>query len=63
MSKGSKVHHTELNTLNVHMSKELKASLIYTVGPNTKYSNYIELGIKCSNYNRIRFRPWNYKKL
>ena len=39
MSKGSKVHHTELNTLNVHMSKELKASLIYTVGSNTKYLN------------------------
>ena len=36
MSKGSKVHHTELNTLNVNMSK---ASLIYTVGSNTKYSN------------------------
>ena len=39
MSKGSKVHHTELNTLNVHMSKESKASSIYTVGSNTKYSN------------------------
>ena len=63
MSKGSKVHRTELNTLNVHMSKELKASLIYTVSPNTKYSNYIELGIKFSNYNRIRFRPSNYNKL
>ena len=63
MSKGLKVHRTELNTLNVHMSKELKASSIYTVGPNTKYSNYIELGIKCSNYNRIQFRPSNYKKL
>ena len=49
----SKVHHTELNTLNVHMLKKLKASSIYTVGPNTKYSNYIELGIKCSNYNTI----------
>ena len=24
MSKGSKVHHTELNTLNVNMSKESK---------------------------------------
>ena len=39
MSKGSKVHHTELNTSNVHISKESKASLIYTVGSNTKYSN------------------------
>ena len=39
MLKGSKVHHTELNTLNVNMSKELKASLIYTVGSNTKYLN------------------------
>ena len=39
MSKGSKVHHTELNTLNVHMSKESKASSIYTVGSNTKYSS------------------------
>ena len=60
MSKGSKVHHTELNTLNVHMLKELKSSLIYTVGSNTKYLNYIEFGIKCSNYNTIRFRPSNY---
>ena len=63
MLKGSKVHHTELNTLNVHMSKESKASSIYTVGSNTKYSNYIELGIKCLNYNRIRFRSSNYNKL
>ena len=39
MSKGSKVHHTEINTLNVHMLKESKASSIYTVGSNTKYSN------------------------
>ena len=60
MSKGSKVHHTELNTLNVHMSKELKASSIYTVGSNTKCLNKIEIGIKCSNYNTIRFRPSNY---
>ena len=51
MSKGSKVHCTELSTFIVHMSKELKASLIYTVGPNTKYSNYIEFRIKCLNYN------------
>ena len=63
MSKGSKVHWTELNTLNVHMLKESKASLIYTVGPNTKYSNYIELRIKCSNYNRIQLRPSIYNKL
>ena len=63
MSKGLKVHCTELNTLNVHMSKELKASSIYTVGPNTKYLNYIEHRIKCSNYNRIRSRPLNYNKL
>ena len=42
MSKRSKVHHTELNTLNtlnVHMSKESKASSIYIVGSNTKYLN------------------------
>ena len=48
---------------SVDMSKESKASSIYTVGPNTKYSNYIELGIKCLNYNRIQFRPSNYNKL
>ena len=39
MSKGLKVHDTELNTLNVHMLKESKASSIYTVGSNTKYLN------------------------
>ena len=27
------------------------------VNPNTKYSNYIEHRIKCSNYSRIRFIP------
>ena len=45
MLKGLKVHCTELNTLNVHVSKESKASSIYTVGPNTKYSNYKDLRI------------------
>ena len=35
----------------------------YNVNPNTKYSNYIEHRIKCSNYSRIRFIPLNYNKL
>ena len=51
----------------LHLIKQIKcrdverveSSSIYTIGPNTKYSNYIELRIKCSNYNRVRFRPSN----
>ena len=35
----------------------------YNLNPNTKYSNYIEHGIKCSNYSRIRFIPSKYNKL
>ena len=35
----------------------------YNVNPNTKYLNYIEHQIKCSNYSRIRFIPLNYNKL
>ena len=35
----------------------------YNVNPNTKYSNYIEHRIKCSNYKRILFIPSNYNKL
>ena len=34
----------------------------YNVNPNTKYSNYIEHRIKCSNYSRIRFIPSKYNK-
>ena len=35
----------------------------YNVNPNTKYWNYIEYRIKCSNYSRIRFIHSNYNKL
>ena len=37
--------------------------LNYNVNPNTKYLNYIEHQIKCSNYSRIRFISSNYNKL
>ena len=38
-------------------------SMNYNVDSNTKYSNYIEHRIKCSNDNKIRFRPLNYNIL
>ena len=35
----------------------------YNVDSNTKYSNYIELQIKCSILNKIRINSLNYNRV
>ena len=45
------------------MSEMCTMSKNYNVDSNTKYSNYIEHQIKCSNENKIWLRPLNYNIL
>ena len=49
MSEVSKIIYIICIHSMVNMSELSKVYLIYTLDSNTKYSNYIELRIKCSN--------------
>ena len=60
MLKVSKVLYTIYIHSMVNMSEVSKVDSIYTVDSNTKYSNHIELRIKCLNYNKIRINSLNY---
>ena len=53
MSEVSKVMYIICIHSMVNISEVLKVYSIYTLDSNTKYSNYIELRIKCSNENKI----------
>ena len=47
----------------VNMSEVSKVYLIYTLDSNTKYLNYIELRIKCSNLYKVRKNSLNYNRV
>ena len=59
MSEVSKVMYIICIHSMVNMSEVAKVYLIYTLDSNTKYSNYIELRIKCLNYIELRIKCSN----